>query len=80
MNLQEGSRKVEERPDLERLKSDLTKQQNEFKITLKRLEDNLLARLSSAGANFLGDTELVENLENTKRTATEIEEKVGEAK
>ncbi|CAF3393401.1 unnamed protein product [Rotaria sp. Silwood1] len=71
---------AKERPDLERLKSDLTKQQNEFKITLKRLEDNLLARLSSAGANFLGDTELVENLENTKRTATEIEEKVGEAK
>ncbi|CAM4989756.1 unnamed protein product, partial [Rotaria socialis] len=34
----------------------------------------------SAGANFLGDTELVENLESTKRTATEIEEKVGEAK
>ncbi len=62
------------------MKSDLTKQQNEFKITLKRLEDNLLARLSSAGSNFLGDTELVENLENTKRTATEIEEKVGEAK
>ncbi|CAF2140297.1 unnamed protein product [Rotaria magnacalcarata] len=71
---------AKERPDLERLKSDLTKQQNEFKITLKRLEDNLLARLSSAGANFLGDTELVENLESTKRTATEIEEKVGEAK
>jgi dynein heavy chain len=70
----------QERPDLERLKSDLTKQQNEFKITLKRLEDNLLARLSSAGSNFLGDTELVENLESTKRTATEIEEKVSEAK
>ena len=62
------------------MKSDLTKQQNEFKITLKRLEDNLLARLSSAGSNFLGDTELVENLESTKRTATEIEEKVSEAK
>lgn len=62
------------------MKSDLTKQQNEFKITLKRLEDNLLARLSSAGANFLGDTELVENLESTKRTAIEIEEKVSEAK
>ncbi|CAF1004056.1 unnamed protein product, partial [Didymodactylos carnosus] len=71
---------AKERPDLERLKSDLTKQQNEFKITLKKLEDSLLARLSSAEGNFLGDTELVENLENTKRTATEIEEKVKEAK
>ncbi|XP_064179132.1 dynein heavy chain 9, axonemal [Anguilla rostrata] len=69
-----------ERPDLEELKSCLTKQQNGFKITLKTLEDNLLSRLSSASGNFLGDTELVENLETTKRTAAEIEEKVKEAK
>ncbi|XP_014887254.1 dynein axonemal heavy chain 9 isoform X4 [Poecilia latipinna] len=69
-----------ERPDLEQLKSDLTKEQNGFKITLKTLEDNLLSRLSSASGNFLGDTELVENLETTKRTAAEIEQKVKEAK
>ncbi|XP_041939413.1 dynein heavy chain 9, axonemal [Alosa sapidissima] len=69
-----------ERPDLEELKSNLTKQQNGFKITLKTLEDSLLSRLSSASGNFLGDTELVENLEITKRTAAEIEEKVKEAK
>uniref|UniRef100_A0A803U1D0 Dynein axonemal heavy chain 17 n=1 Tax=Anolis carolinensis TaxID=28377 RepID=A0A803U1D0_ANOCA len=58
----------------------LTKQQNEFKIILKELEDSLLARLSAASGNFLGDTALVENLETTKRTANEIEEKVKEAK
>ncbi|XP_034049709.1 dynein heavy chain 9, axonemal [Thalassophryne amazonica] len=69
-----------ERPDLEQLKSDLTKQQNGFKITLKTLEDNLLSHLSSASGNFLDDTELVENLETTKRTAAEIKEKVKEAK
>lgn len=69
-----------ERKDLEEMKLALTKQQNEFKITLKQLEDNLLARLSAAEGNFLGDYELVENLETTKRTATEIEEKVKEAK
>ncbi|NXH32764.1 DYH9 protein, partial [Myiagra hebetior] len=69
-----------ERPDLEELKSDLTKQQNGFKITLKTLEDNLLSRLSSASGNFLGDTVLVENLETTKRTAAEIVEKVQEFK
>uniref|UniRef100_A0A670JUX8 Dynein axonemal heavy chain 9 n=1 Tax=Podarcis muralis TaxID=64176 RepID=A0A670JUX8_PODMU len=69
-----------ERPDLEELKSDLTKQQNGFKITLKTLEDNLLSRLSSASGNFLGDTALVENLEVTKHTAAEIEEKVQESK
>ena len=69
-----------ERPDLEKLKADLTRQQNEFKITLKELEDSLLARLSAAEGNFLGDYALVENLETTKRTAIEIEEKVAEAK
>jgi len=69
-----------ERPDLEKLKADLTRQQNEFKITLKALEDSLLARLSTAQGNFLGDYALVENLETTKRTAMEIEEKVEEAK
>ncbi|XP_039595259.1 dynein heavy chain 9, axonemal [Polypterus senegalus] len=69
-----------ERPDLEELKSKLTKQQNDFKITLKNLEDDLLSRLSSASGNFLGDTALVENLEFTKSTAAEIEEQVKEAK
>ncbi|XP_078230912.1 dynein axonemal heavy chain 17 isoform X3 [Callithrix jacchus] len=69
-----------ERPDLEQLKANLTKSQNEFKIILKELEDSLLARLSAASGNFLGDTALVENLETTKHTAIEIEEKVVEAK
>ncbi|XP_016077900.1 PREDICTED: dynein heavy chain 9, axonemal [Miniopterus natalensis] len=69
-----------ERPDLEQLKSDLTKQQNGFKITLKTLEDNLLSHLSSASGDFLGETALVENLEITKQTAAEVEEKVQEAK
>ncbi|XP_067673689.1 dynein beta chain, ciliary-like [Haliotis asinina] len=69
-----------ERPDLEKMKSDLTRQQNEFKITLKKLEDNLLARLSAAEGNFLGDYALVENLETTKRTAAEIEVKAEQAK
>ncbi|CAB3368449.1 Hypothetical predicted protein [Cloeon dipterum] len=69
-----------ERPDLEQLKAELTKQQNDFKIMLKSLEDDLLSRLSSAGANILGDTALVENLETTKQTAAEIEQKVTEAR
>lgn len=69
-----------ERPDLEKLKADLTRQQNQFKITLKELEDSLLARLSAAEGNFLGDYALVENLEITKRTAAEIEVKAAQAK
>jgi len=56
---------AKERPDLEALKSELTRENNQYKITLKKLEDSLLARLSAAEGNFLGDVELVENLENT---------------
>ncbi|KAI8812367.1 dynein heavy chain and region D6 of dynein motor-domain-containing protein [Cladochytrium replicatum] len=69
-----------ERPDLEKTKAELTKQQNEFKIKLTELEDALLYSLSTAQGNFLGDTALVENLEITKLTATDIEQKVEEAK
>ena len=69
-----------DRPDLEVQKSDLTRQQNEYKILLKSLEDDLLMRLSSAGDDILGDTSLVENLEITKKTAADIESRVSEAK
>jgi dynein heavy chain len=68
-----------ERPDLEAQKSELTKSQNEFKILLKKLEDDLLTRLQSAQGNFLDDTALVENLETTKRTAADVEVKAKEA-
>ena len=51
---------------------------NQFTIKIKELEDSLLARLSAAGGNFLGDYALVENLETTKRTAAEIEVKVAD--
>eukprot|EP00095_Tigriopus_kingsejongensis_P007513 maker-scaffold103_size370364-snap-gene-1.20 protein:Tk07513 transcript:maker-scaffold103_size370364-snap-gene-1.20-mRNA-1 annotation:"dynein beta ciliary-like" len=69
-----------DRPDLEEQKADLTRQQNEYKILLKSLEDDLLMRLSSAGDNILSDSALVENLEHTKKTAADIEVKVSEAK
>lgn len=58
------------------LQSELTKQQNMFKIELKLLEDELLTKLSAAESNFLGDNVLVEKLETTKHTAAEIEMKV----
>lgn len=65
-----------ERGDLQQLKLKLTREQNEFMITLKELEDNLLAALSSAEGNFLEDEALVVGLENTKATAADIAEKV----
>lgn len=54
----------------------LTKQQNDFKIELTRLESDLLLRLSAAEGSFLDDSDLVERLETTKATAAEIEHKV----
>lgn len=69
-----------ERPDLESLRANLTKQQNDFKITLKSLEDDLLKRLANAGADILRDAALVINLETTKKTAADIETKVEEGK
>ena len=58
----------------------LTKHQNDFKIELKYLEDDLLLRLSAAEGSFLDDTKLVESLEMTKATVAEIEHKVGKGR
>mmetsp|Transcript_13737 Transcript_13737/g.31794 ORF Transcript_13737/g.31794 Transcript_13737/m.31794 type:complete len:4493 (-) Transcript_13737:49-13527(-) len=69
-----------ERPDLEEKKQELLVQQNEFKIKLKQLEDDLLFRLSSSEGDILADVELIEGLEITKATSKEIHEKVELAK
>jgi dynein heavy chain len=69
-----------ERPDLEEQKTELLAQQNQFKITLKELEDNLLYRLANAEGDILADVELIENLEITKKTSKDIQAKVAEAK
>ena len=70
-----------DRPDLEVQKSESTQQQNKYKISLKKLEDDLLMRLNSVAVeNIFKDTKLVENLESSKKTAAEIEQKVADAK
>ena len=69
-----------ERPDLEAQKTALLERQNNFKIQLKGLEDNILMRLSSSQGDILADVELIEALETTKKTAKEIEEQVKLAK
>lgn len=68
-----------ERPDLEKNKFEVTKQLNEYKINLKRLEDSLLARLATAEGNFIQNVELVVALERTVNTALEMEQKKLEA-
>ncbi|KAK9866454.1 hypothetical protein WJX84_011662 [Apatococcus fuscideae] len=69
-----------ERPDLQAQAAELVRQLGEYTITLKELEDNLLARLANSQGDILEDIELIENLEETKRTATDIAEKVKLAK
>uniref|UniRef100_A0A0G4GMS7 Dynein-1, subspecies f n=1 Tax=Chromera velia CCMP2878 TaxID=1169474 RepID=A0A0G4GMS7_9ALVE len=67
----------EEKPDLEKSKQELVRKQNEFKVTLAKLEDDLLKQLSEADpATILSNIPLIEGLENTKKTALEIQEQV----
>jgi len=62
-----------EKPDLEQEKEELVNKQNEFKITLANLEAALLQNLAEADPNsILQNTALIESLEDTKKTSTEI--------
>eukprot|EP00163_Fabomonas_tropica_P009916 TRINITY_DN1985_c0_g1_i1.p1 TRINITY_DN1985_c0_g1~~TRINITY_DN1985_c0_g1_i1.p1 ORF type:complete len:4225 (-),score=1474.45 TRINITY_DN1985_c0_g1_i1:598-13272(-) len=63
-----------ERPDLEQQRTDLLSQERDFKIKLKELEDSLLTALSTAQGDILDNNELIENLETTKKTSSEVEE------
>jgi len=69
-----------ERPDLAAKKEELISQQNEFKITLKKLEDGLLQQLAEATGDILENIELIESLERSKALSTEINQKVEIAK
>ena len=68
------------RPDLQHEASELVKTLAQYTITLNDLEDNLLFKLANAKGDILEDVELVENLEETKRTAMDIAQKVEDAK
>lgn len=62
------------------MKVELIQQQNEFKIKLKELEDELLYKLANAQGDILEDIALIENLEYSKKISVEIAEKVEIAK
>jgi hypothetical protein len=55
-------------------------QNTEFTIKLKQLEDELLFKLSMAEGDITEDVALIESLEESKRIATDISEKVAEAR
>ncbi|RYG69831.1 hypothetical protein EON64_01755, partial [archaeon] len=61
-----------ERLDLALLSEDLVKQQNDFTIKIKELEDNILYKLAVAQGDITEDVELIESLEETKRIANDI--------
>ena len=61
-----------ERLDLALLSEDLVKQQNDFTIKMKELEDNILYKLATAQGDITEDVELIEGLERTKLIANEI--------
>jgi len=64
-----------EKPDLEQTKEELVSKQNQFMITLDGLESSLLKSLSEADpSTILQNFALIEQLEQTKKTATEISE------
>ena len=70
-----------EKPELEQEKQVLVHKQNEFKVTLAQLEDDLLAQLSAADpSTILDNSALVDGLETTKKTALEIQIQAKQAK
>jgi dynein heavy chain len=70
----------EEEPVLEETRNKLVTAFNSYKIQLKDLEDQLLERLANAPQDILSDIPLIEGLEQTKQTATEIKDAVQKGK
>jgi len=69
-----------EKAELEQQKQSLVRQQNEFKVTLSQLEDDLLSQLAAADpSTILENIALIEGLEKTKATSKEIGIQVAEA-
>ena len=68
-----------EKPELEEQRSKLLSDVNANKKTMKQLEDDLLYRLSNSTGNLLDDAELIGVLASTKKTATEVQEKLKNA-
>jgi dynein heavy chain len=61
-----------ERPDLEERSAKLQAEFTAYRIELLELEDNLLERLANAPDDILSDIPLIEGLEATKKTVSEI--------
>merc|ERR1740117_56198 len=70
----------QEKPELEQEKQVLVRRQNDFKVQLSRLEDELLAQLANADPDtILDNMPLIVGLETTKATSKEITIQVASA-
>ncbi len=69
-----------ERADLAQLNEELIVQQNDFKIKMKQLEDDILRELATAEGDMTENEPLILKLESTKRIASEIGVKSQQAK
>jgi dynein heavy chain 1, cytosolic len=65
-----------ERPDVDEKRSNLIKSQGEFKVTLRRLENELLQALNDSRGNILDDDNVISTLERLKKEAAEISDKM----
>ena len=61
-----------EQPELEKQKSEMLAQEEEYKVELAGLEKNLLEALSTAEGDLLQNTSLIETLTSTKKAASKI--------
>ncbi|ETS83032.1 Dynein heavy chain [Pestalotiopsis fici W106-1] len=67
-----------ERPDVDEKRSNSIKAQGEYKITLRRLEDNLLQALNESEGNLLENNDVISKLESLKKEAADIAEKMSD--
>ena len=65
-----------ERSDLAQQRSYLIEQNNQFKVKLKSLEDLILQKLADAEGDVTTDVELIESLEDAKKTSNDIKKKM----
>ena len=70
---------LKEKQELQTQRQALVEEVTSYKKKIKQLEDDLLFRLSNSTGNLLDDVELIDVLNNTKRTAQEVNEKLAVA-
>ncbi|XP_076467002.1 dynein axonemal heavy chain 1-like [Babylonia areolata] len=70
---------AQERPDLEELKNQLIVNSAQMKAQLKEIEDKILQKLSASEGSPVDDIDLINTLEASKLTSSEIKVKVAAA-